>query len=693
MNFARRCALWPAAFLVFTHSISATPASADNFWVPLEGPQGGSLYALAQDPVTGDLFAATGYQHGYNKNAGSIFKSIDNGDHWTYVSADFFTSANSINTRVRGIAINSSGHVFAGLEGAGVWRSTNGGTNWSPINTGLGDLKVRGIAISPADQLYAATETAGVFVWSGANWSASNTGLTNLNTRCVAFGPGYELTGTNGGGVFKRPTGGSWSAANTGLSNLFVMAIYVSPGGSRLLACTNFGLFESIDQAASWQGIGPFSTLAVWAALETPSGTLVGAGMSVYLSDLSDTQWTAVTNGYDANACRALLQDNAGRLYAGSFDNGLYRSTDGAQSWSQVNDGLSGRTVTRLVVTSKGYIVAGTNQQGMFRSDVIGSPWTGPILPTRNMFALAESPWGDLFAGNYTILAGGVPDGHAWRSSDDGLNWKPLDNGPVVSMVSGFIFPGPQQIICSTAWGMNSVRTSTNNGDQWDLLTPGPGNEAYCIARNPQGDLFIGSEGHGVLRYSAATQSWTNLGLATLSQQFSIAINSQGHVFVGNDGNVKGVYKSTANGDALSPLSSFPSNFGYSILCLPNDDLYVGTLEKGIQYSNNGGSSWTTVNSGIPVSSCQMITLGPDGHLYAGVAGFGVYRSALPVVSQVHGDIDGDGDVDTFDVDLFVSVLIGTDSLPICVLRSDLNADDVANGCDLELMTMAFLDS
>ncbi|MBK8268755.1 MAG: hypothetical protein IPK83_10805 [Planctomycetes bacterium] len=643
--------------------------------------------------IQATLYAATGYQHGYNKNAGSVFKSTDNGDHWTYVSADFFTFSNSINTRVRSLAVNASGDVFAGLEGAGVWRSTNGGANWSALNTGLGNLRVRAIAISPADEVYAATETAGVYLLSGTTWAAANPNLTNLATRCLAFGPGYILVGTAGGGIFKRQSGGNWSAANNGLTGLFLNAIHASASGTRLLACTDSGLFESNDDAASWHPlVGPFTGSPVWSAIDTGNNILIGAGTSIYLSDASGTQWTPAINGYNANACRTLLQGGAGRLFAGSFDNGLFRSTDNAQSWSPINEGLYGRTTLRLVVSSKGFIVAGTNLQGIFRSDINGAPWTGPILPTRNIFALAESPWSDLFAGNYTILPGGISDGHAWRSSDDGLNWTPLDNGPVVAMVSGFVFPASQQVICSTAWGMSSVRTSTSNGDLWSLLAPGPGNEAYCLARNPQGDLFIGSEGHGVLRYSASSQTWTNLGLATLSQQFSIVINSQGHVFVGNDGNVKGVYKSKANGDSLSPLNSFPSNFGYAILCLPNDDLYVGTLEKGIQYSNDGGSSWTTVNSGIPVSSCQALALGPDGHLYAGVAGFGVYRSVQPVVPQVPGDIDGDGDVDVVDVDVFVNVLLGNETLPIRIYRSDLNADGIPNSADIESMTSAFLN-
>jgi len=39
------------------------------------------------------------------------------------------------------LAINSSGHIFAGT-GAGVFRSTDDGDHWIPINTGLTRLEI-----------------------------------------------------------------------------------------------------------------------------------------------------------------------------------------------------------------------------------------------------------------------------------------------------------------------------------------------------------------------------------------------------------------------------------------------------------------------------------------------------------------------------------------------------------------------
>ena len=54
--------------------------------------------------------------------------------------------------------------LYAGTWG-GVFKSTNGGTNWSAVNTGLTNTYVRALAIDPATPatLYAGTEGGGVF--------------------------------------------------------------------------------------------------------------------------------------------------------------------------------------------------------------------------------------------------------------------------------------------------------------------------------------------------------------------------------------------------------------------------------------------------------------------------------------------------------------------------------------------------
>ena len=79
--------------------------------------------------------------------------------------------------------------LYAGTDGGGVFKSTDGGGNWSAINTGLTNTYVYALAIDPVTPttLYAGTYD-GVFKSTdgGENWNAVNTGLAN--TRVISPG-------------------------------------------------------------------------------------------------------------------------------------------------------------------------------------------------------------------------------------------------------------------------------------------------------------------------------------------------------------------------------------------------------------------------------------------------------------------------------------------------------------------------
>jgi hypothetical protein len=74
-----------------------------------------------------------------------------------------------------------------GLDGGGVYKSTNGGGNWIVVNTGMAihdglDPYILSLAIDQAtpSTLYAGTNTHGIFKSTngGENWHAVNSGLT-----------------------------------------------------------------------------------------------------------------------------------------------------------------------------------------------------------------------------------------------------------------------------------------------------------------------------------------------------------------------------------------------------------------------------------------------------------------------------------------------------------------------------------
>jgi hypothetical protein len=114
--------------------------------------------------------------------------------------------------------------LYAGMDGRGVFISTNAGMSWDPANDGLTSTAVYALAIDPSSPttIYAGTWLGGVFKSTdgGNNWAP--TALINANIYDLAIDletPTTIYAATSGDGVFKSTNGGeSWTAVNVGLS-------------------------------------------------------------------------------------------------------------------------------------------------------------------------------------------------------------------------------------------------------------------------------------------------------------------------------------------------------------------------------------------------------------------------------------------------------------------------------------------
>ena len=132
---------------------------------------------------------------------------------------------------VRSIVIDSvtPSTNYAGTSG-GVFKSTNGGGNWSPANNGLVVLSVITLAMDPQNPavLYVGTtagSTNGVFKSTngGGNWTPVGTGLPNGIVNSLAVDPQSSSTVYAGTqfGLFKSISGGaanSWTPINNGFT-------------------------------------------------------------------------------------------------------------------------------------------------------------------------------------------------------------------------------------------------------------------------------------------------------------------------------------------------------------------------------------------------------------------------------------------------------------------------------------------
>jgi uncharacterized repeat protein (TIGR02543 family) len=270
--------------------------------------------------------------------------------------------------------------LYAGGWG-GVLRSTDSGTTWAVINTGLEwttSQRVQCLAIDPLTPaiLYAGTWYNGVLrsTDSGTTWAAVNAGLTDKNVRCLAINPLTPTTlyaGTNSGRIFRSTDSGTtWTVMFAGLTK----------EGS---------IFNWVNSL----GINPVTPTTLYA------GTYRDG---VFCSTDSGTTWTEVNTGLTKTNVYSFAIDplTPTTLYAGT-DGGAFRSVNGGTTWVPANAGLPDATVYCLAInpTKPTAVYAGTfrnskysNHPSVFRYDTESSYALVTTVSPSASGSVAKSP-------------------------------------------------------------------------------------------------------------------------------------------------------------------------------------------------------------------------------------------------------------------------------------------------------------
>ena len=200
---------------------------------------------MAMDPVDPNTLYVV---HGNDYDGFGIFKTTDGGAHW--IDSPFVLGdASFVNALL--IDRNTPTTLYAATD-LGVLRSTDGGASFLP--TGLANTPVAFLAIDPfhPNVFYAATSNnpypldvyppglVGMYksTDSGASWSPINQGLDKIvaahaTVNALLLDGDILYLATSGFGVFKSPDGGAtWAAFNDGLAFLDVRSLaLVRPGG------------------------------------------------------------------------------------------------------------------------------------------------------------------------------------------------------------------------------------------------------------------------------------------------------------------------------------------------------------------------------------------------------------------------------------------------------------------------------
>ena len=322
-------------------------------------------------------------------NAG-IFSSTNNGDNWMNINTNFIHS--TINTLLSG----SDSKIFAGTFFGGLYRSDDNGTNWVAVNNGLSiygftDGHINDILENSADYLFTSAGYWESEVYrstdGGENWQQSlgytQTGSSYIGSLAVNS-DGDVYAGAYAKLMHSEDNGVNWTAINLPFTYK-VAAVAINPYNHIFVAAYTQGIYRSMDNGASWSLIGFQNN---WLkVLEINSNGIIFAGTEDGLFRSSDNgnNWTQITTFQ----VRDVTFDKNGFVYVSSDK--VYRSTNNGDNWTEISTGLPDAYIHSLAVDEDGYIFAGTLNNGVYRSLESTTSVGDDNLKSPNSFALEQN--------------------------------------------------------------------------------------------------------------------------------------------------------------------------------------------------------------------------------------------------------------------------------------------------------------
>jgi photosystem II stability/assembly factor-like uncharacterized protein len=318
-----------AVFLIFFGTCGAD----DNEWTYL-GLAGDSALCVAVDPANGQVIwagALTG-----------CWKTTDGGQNWFEPGLFGYPFKEMV------VDPDMADWVW-GIWGMGSWsdgvfRTTNGGTDWEvSLWMYMGDALV--MCPGDHDVLYAAAINpgspgpgAGIYrtIDHGATWYGEWLGQYSFRSLAVhPTDPDVAYAGCEEGKIFKTTNGGTlWTELP--ITPLPVLSLTIDSFVPK-------NLFAAI-------GAGSFSD-------------------GIYRSVNGGASWAVSHWFYMANALASEWR-NPEVVYAGSREAGVVRTLDGGSTWSEINTGLTSQDVQYLAVDpSNRRAVYAATDGGIFRYD------------------------------------------------------------------------------------------------------------------------------------------------------------------------------------------------------------------------------------------------------------------------------------------------------------------------------------
>lgn len=307
--------------------------------------------------------------------------------------------------------------------------------------------------------------------------------------------------------------------------------------------------------------------------------------ISLSAHNLLFAQWVNVSNGLGNKQVYSLI-NNGNVLFAGTFNYGLYMSSDNGLNWTMAGIGLNNRIVFSLALFG-GYLYAGTDL-GAWKTSNNGAYWIVTSINNNSVYSLAA---------NQTRIFAGLHNSGLFYSTG-GIGWMitslNVTNIKALAINGNFLLAG--------AGNNAGVHLSNDNGNNW-TSTSLNNKSVYALALNGS-NAFAGT-GSGIYRSIDSGYTWTQ---TTVIEQliYSLAVYGN-YIFAGSETN--GVYFSSNNGlNWVQINDGLGSNCIYSLYIFNNyifagasvNSVYRRPLSELVGISANETSNYFSLSQNYP---------------------------------------------------------------------------------------------
>ena len=589
----------PIASIFIINYYNQPQYTEENTWIQTNGPYGGIIHTIEIDTSQPNILYAGG--------AGGVFKSYDAGITWDKLPR-FLEGYKRVEKIILSPEDSQTLYTItespvAGIGGE-VYKSTNGGQNWTKIDQ---DLKFKALTlyINNATDVIGCTITKQVLYSNngGSNWTDISSNLQNDGaalTDVAISGENRFWVGTkhenNGSGSLYYTTNGGifWDPVDidqppdTSIRSILVHPenndiIYVSleKAYDKIANPAESYLFKTEDGGVNWGKIYPPNPVRILGIFpNSVNDTLYLAhGNLIYKTSNNGFNWVRIepnlTPGISTGDFRDIAIDpNDGNiLYLPASSNGYFRSTNEGISWERITQRLLNVAVVLMavpnVVGSDTVYVGGWDGEGTFRTDNAGESWTR------------------------------LDEGGITHSFPDEIQVNPIDPR-IVWEIADF-----GELYVSTNFGINW--TSKFNAHSSDGFRFG---SVHALAPAPSDSnvIYAVKSGYGIFKSTDGGNKWEFLRHSEVDYTYSLAIHPTNSNIVYSGYNPKPfqdwamVRKTTDGGDSWKTVLNVSSSKGITSVAIdfnnPNT-IYAGSIsEQGgeIYKSINAGVSWAKLN-------------------------------------------------------------------------------------------------